>query len=185
MQLKSTTIDFVKQKFPSIPVPHVICTWVDQDWNRSFELMKTITGTTLLNAWDSLDASLLCNVAKKIAAMCKDFAAEKSDRLCSTSGGGILEPFLGPSVDDAEPAWKPQLLKPLATCEEVKEFHFYNADLGPSKIMVSVTGGIVAILDWESGGYYPRFGLQRSQKYQQGSILEEKHVKKNQGGARC
>lgn len=38
-------------------------------------------------------------------------------------------------------------------------FHFYHSDLGPINILLSESGTVKAILDWESVGYYPKFWI--------------------------
>jgi hypothetical protein len=35
--------------------------------------------------------------------------------------------------------------------------YYYQADLGPTNIIVSEGGDIAGILDWESAGFYPGF----------------------------
>lgn len=46
-QLESSTLEFVREEFPSVPLPEVIYSWVDRRFNRTFLIMKRVHARTL------------------------------------------------------------------------------------------------------------------------------------------
>lgn len=53
-QSEASTIEFIRQHFPTIPLPEVICYWEDQPANRSFQVMRRIKGQNLAEAWPDM-----------------------------------------------------------------------------------------------------------------------------------
>jgi hypothetical protein len=174
MELESDTIQFVKWKVPCTPLPKVIHSWVDEEWNRSFLIMKRVVGQTLRDAWPQLPSPQRMYIANGIAKHCAKLAAITSLTFESATGCGVLEPFLMAPAEPSHPSWKPRLLGPLPLAKFATyisnwsntsyvdigfSFHFYHADLGPDNIIVSKDGSIEAILNWESAGFYPRFWI--------------------------
>jgi hypothetical protein len=162
MELESDTIQFVKWKVPYIPLPEVIHSWVDEEWNRSFLILKRVAGQTLRGAWPELSLPQRTYIANRIAKYCSELAAVTSLAFKSATSRGVLEPFLMALADPSHPSWKPRLLGPLplATfttylsnwssqpCLDIGlPLHFYYANLGPDNIVVSNDGHIKAILD--------------------------------------
>jgi hypothetical protein len=47
MERESDTIAFVKKIALSVPVPEVLCTWIDHAWERSFIVLRKVKGQTL------------------------------------------------------------------------------------------------------------------------------------------
>jgi hypothetical protein len=169
MQLESDTIEFVK-RISSLPIPGVIFSWVDVDWNRTFLISKALKGHTLDHVWGSLSTNQRMHVADKIAEYCKELASTTSQNLMTEGGSGLQETFLIPRQPDTEPSWRPQNFGPYSSsqlrsflpkslADHTGLFHFYHADLGPSNIIVSKNGSIAGIIDWESAAYYPKFWL--------------------------
>lgn len=162
MVLESDTINFVHQKFPQIPVPKVIYSWIDQD--KSFVILEKVTGITLRDAWGVMSTFEQNNVLNEVVSVCNLLISDTSSRLQNVHGGPVLEPYLAHSGN--------QLLEPLTLCESKNyffgaglqnpeisgDFHLYHADLGPGNIIVR-DNHLAAIIDWESLGYYPLFWI--------------------------
>lgn len=174
LELESDTIAFVNQTLPSIPVPEILCTWIDYAYNRTFLILKEVEGQTLLRAWPSLTVAQRQDVADKVASFCQELATKTSLKLESATGCGVLENFLSAGRPATHPSWKPDLLgpfsleetraylakiNPAAQLEFGDVFHYYHADLGPTNIIVSDEGHVEGVIDWESAGYFPRFHI--------------------------
>jgi hypothetical protein len=174
MELESSTLHFLADQFPHIPVPKVIYSWLDKEWNRTFLILKRIEGQTLQAAWPSLTLEQRHQVAATVAQYYRDLATTTSLSLRTATGCRVLEPFLNVDAEDSHPSWKPRLLGPfpLPIFEKYLQristqptppigdtFCFYHADLGPTNITVSSDGKVTGILDWESAGFYPKFWI--------------------------
>lgn len=170
MQSESDTIRFVNG-LTKIPTPTVIYSWVDFQDSRSFLILKKVEGVTLDQAWNTMLPERRTCIAQTVANYCKVLSSTTSKKLETSSGKGVVEPFLTSRPHDDEPSWKPQFLGPY-TVEELSvhlggvspvgsasQFHYYHADLGPKNIIVDDRGEIVAVLDWESAAFYPPFWL--------------------------
>ncbi|RHZ48757.1 aminoglycoside phosphotransferase family protein [Aspergillus thermomutatus] len=174
MERESNTLSFVASRFPHIPIPEVIYSWVDEQLSRTFLILRRVQGQTLASAWPTLTLEKKADVAITVAQYCRDLAEATSEKLQSATGCGVLEPFLTVDPEDSHPSWKPRPLGPFSRTDAEKyflristmplppigdRFHFYHADLGPTNILLSDDGTIEAILDWESAGYYPKFWI--------------------------
>jgi hypothetical protein len=171
LESESDTIQFVSRSVPCIPLPEVVYSWVDYEWNRSFLILKRVHGETLQDAWPRLSSPQRSQIAGQIAKYCSKLAAIMSPRFESATGRGVLEPFLTQPAEPSHPSWKPRPLGPLPLADFNTfsslphsgdigpAFYFYHADLGPSNIMVSEEGNVEGILDWESSGFYPEFWI--------------------------
>lgn len=175
MESESSTLAFVASRFPHIPPPEVIYSWVDEQLSCTFLILKRIQGQTLARAWPSLTSEKRDHLAVTVAQYCSDFAEATSENLQSATGCGVLEPFLTVDPEASHPSWKPRPLGPFSRTVTERyfeklstrppppigeRFHFYHADLGPTNILISDDGTAVeAILDWESAGFYPRFWI--------------------------
>jgi hypothetical protein len=47
IQLEAETLAFIHERFPTIPIPEVLFSWIDKSMNRSFLIMKRIHARTL------------------------------------------------------------------------------------------------------------------------------------------
>ncbi|KAJ8116076.1 hypothetical protein OPT61_g2420 [Boeremia exigua] len=170
MQLESDTIRFVNGR-TEIPTPVVIHSWIDREYDRSFLIVEAVEGVTLDQAWSTMPPDTQVHVAQEVANYCKALSSATSNRLETSDGKGVVEPFLTRPHND-EPSWKPQLLGPYTAEElsaylggeflvgfESEEFLYYHADLDPKNIIINDRGQVVAILDWESAAFYPSFWL--------------------------
>ncbi|CAG8961939.1 hypothetical protein HYFRA_00013719 [Hymenoscyphus fraxineus] len=173
LESESDTICFVRNNAPSIPLPEVIYSWVDHDWNRSFMILKRVSGQTLQDAWPQLSSLQKSGIASQIAMYCSILSGITSSSFESATHRGVLEPFLALDAEPNHPSWKPRPLGPFSLTEFVSHlsrrssthyfdigtlFYFYHADLGPGNIMVE-DSKVVGILDWESAGFYPRYWI--------------------------
>ena len=174
LEAESDTIRFVARKAPCIPIPEVIYSWVDHDWNRSYLILKRVRGQTLQDAWRHLSLPQKSNIASQVAKHCSKLAEITSLTFESATGRGVLEPFLTVDAEPSHPSWKPRPLGPFSLedfnsyvsrqsttpCTDIGlSLHFYHADLGPGNIIVSEDGNVEGILDWESAGFYPRYWI--------------------------
>ncbi|CZT13887.1 uncharacterized protein RCO7_05100 [Rhynchosporium graminicola] len=170
LEAESDTISFVKNIAPSIPLPDVVYSWIDHDWNRSFLILKRVEGETLQDAWSQLSVAQKSGIASQIATYCSTPSWITSPSFESATHRGVLEPFLALDAESNHPSWKPRPLGPFSVADFTSyisqlpstrcldigtRFHFYHADLGPGNIMVR-DNKVVGILDWESAGFYPR-----------------------------
>ena len=174
LESENDTIQFVARNAPGVPVPEVIHSWVDHDWNRSFLILKRVGGQTLQDAWPQLSLPQKSQIASQIANYCSKLARITSLKFESATHRGVLEPYLTVDAEPSHPSWKPRPLGPFSL-EDFKSYllrqsttfypdvglplHFYHADLGPTNIIVSEEGNVEGILDWESAGFYPRYWI--------------------------
>ena len=175
LELEADTIQFVRQHAKEVPVPEVLYTWIDHKLNRTFLIMKRVSGQTLEQAWPRLSSSQRIQIADDIARYCVILAKNTSSMFKSVSGGGVYESRLMDDPPPSHPTWLPMTVSPFSSKALIaymkkistqpppdidNTFHFYHADLGPTNIMISSDGSVVtAIIDWESGAYYPRFWI--------------------------
>jgi hypothetical protein len=174
MELESDTLAFLAGHFPHIPISEVIYSWLDRKLDRTFLILKRVEGQTLQDAWPSLSSKQRHQVAATIAHYCHNLAILTSMSLQSSTGLGVLEPFLNVQAESSHPSWKPRPLGPLPLpvfqnyLQKISKqsaplvgetFHFYHADLGPTNILVSNDGKVRGVLDWESAGFYPKFWI--------------------------
>ena len=137
--------------------------------------MKRVSGQTLEQAWPRLSSSQRIQIADDIARYCVILAKNTSSLFESANGGSVFESRLMDDPPPSHPTWLPRTVGPFSSKalaafmkristqpppEIGDTFHFYHADLGPKNIMISADGSVVtAIIDWESGAYYPRFWI--------------------------
>ena len=172
-QLESKTIEFVKAKVPSIPVPEVIYHWVDESWNRSFIIMKRAPGQGLEQVISQLTQAQLENVARQIARYMKELAQYISPRFETVDGfGHVSEMLLGAFQPfKTWPSWKPNI-HPTYTPESLSKLLetqsgllppdsgtpcFTHPDLNPFNIFIYPDGNVAAVIDWEDAGYWPSY----------------------------
>jgi len=173
LEAESDTIEFVRKNVPSIPLPEIIFSWVDHKWNRSFLILKRVSGQTLRDAWPRLSLAQRSEAASQVAKYCSALAGITSLTFESATHCGVLEPFLTVAAKPSHPSWIPRPLGPLLLTDfttylsrqlatrypDIGCFYYYHADLGPGNIIVSESGNVEGIIDWESAGFYPRFWI--------------------------
>jgi hypothetical protein len=77
-QLEAATIAFVGENCPSVPLPEVLYSWIDQPINRTFLILRRVRGRTLSSAWPHLSAGQRLNIAEEIARHCSVLATNTS-----------------------------------------------------------------------------------------------------------
>lgn len=172
-QLESSTLDFVRENFPSVPLPEVIYSVIDRPLKRTFLIMKRVHARTLNAAWPTLSSGQRQNIATKMAEYCATLAEKTSTKYESADGLGVFEYWLMGHAPASNPTWLPMTLGPLSGPElkkymsnisnkSVPHFEntllFYHCDLGPTNILVSDDGdSVAAVIDWEAAAYFPSF----------------------------
>lgn len=137
--------------------------------------MKRVSGQTLDQAWPRLSSSQRIQIADDIARYCATLATKTASLFETVSGCGVNESRLSQYDHPSLPTWFRSIIGPFSLDAMVAymkriftqpppdidaPFQFYHADLGPTNIMISGDGSVVtAIIDWESGAYYPRFWI--------------------------
>ncbi|THY12739.1 hypothetical protein D6D02_05032 [Aureobasidium pullulans] len=161
MQLESETIAFVREHFPTIPVPEILYTWIDKSINRSFDIMKRVHARTLDKAWMDLTPQQRLNIAEQVAGYIALLATKTAKRR-------TLPPYSAAEYRD--------YAKRISTApppEFDDDFVFYHDDQGPTNILVSDDGNsVAAIIDWENAAFYPRYWVATVQFAHAGFLLE-------------
>ena len=180
-ETEAETLRYAWEKF-DVPMPEIVYDWIDISFNRSFLIIKPVSGQTLQKKRPSLSSDQRRNSATQVARYCQILAKETSNNIESATGCGIRDPFLLPTPSWNTPSWKSvppaRLTKEAAQCyfhpmNAGDTFHFFHADLNPTNVMVANDGGVTGILDWESAAFYPRFWISTKPKMSYGFILED------------
>jgi hypothetical protein len=175
IQLESSTLAFIRQHFPTIPIPEVLYSWVDESMNLSFLIMKRIDARTLEVAWPSLSQHQRLNIAKEVGEYTSLVATKTSGYFQTVSGRGVAKPWLMQGYDFDGPihSWFPRTIGPFSASElrdhwtKISSipppsfedtFVLYHDDQCPTNILVSDDGDrVAAIIDWANVAYVPRF----------------------------
>ena len=182
LQSEHETIEYVKNS--SIPVPEVIFSWIDDVWDRSFLILRSIPGRTLSQAWPELSKSQKQHIAGRIASYCAQLALSCSTRMETLSGKGVREDYLTKRPESSVPSWMPTVAGPFTlgqlrsylqspSMDISTEFYFYHADLGPTNIILDGEHGVMAVIDWESAAYYPRFWIATKPLVSAGFLVDD------------
>jgi aminoglycoside phosphotransferase len=164
MELEGDTIKFVKNNFPGIPVPQVVCYWTDDSRQTSFMVMNRADGRTLDSAWASLTAFQRVSVSETIAGYLEKLATLQSTRLETATGHGIADRFMAPKTATSSTEFP--LLRLLSLEEAGKyfqpleiteQFVFSHGDLNSQNVMVDDHGRVSCFIDWELAGFVPRW----------------------------
>ncbi|KAI9878385.1 MAG: hypothetical protein M1830_001055, partial [Pleopsidium flavum] len=194
MELEGDAIRAVRDQIPSVPVPEVIYTWLDKTWNRSFLLLKRVSGQRLEDVWPKLSTDQVLKVAADLAEYTVTLAQFDSQKLETLTGCGVNSEYylFGTPDMDTTPSWKPAI-RPIFTPETARKylrdlggedppdigeyFYFYHPDMGPTNVFVSVSGPepqdvhITAIIDWEAAAYYPHWWISLKPRVSAGFAL--------------
>ncbi|KAG9686116.1 hypothetical protein KCU95_g11916, partial [Aureobasidium melanogenum] len=155
---EAQTIGFVKDTFPSIPVPEIICHWTDE--KRSFLAMKRAPGETLDYLWGGLTDLERQTIASDLADYVVLMSRNRRDCLESPSGLGVTDAFVRPEswhlpTFRLETIEAREYFRPL----EIDDgFVFTHGDLNPQNLLIE-KGKITCILDWEFAGFFPRWWI--------------------------
>jgi len=116
-QSEASTIKFVCENAPSIPLPEVIRYWVDEAANRSFLVMKRVKGMTLEEAWPGLSNKQQARIAEEVASHVTTLATFTRSRFESVDGCGILENWFMEHIPPSVPTWRHNTLGPFSIPE--------------------------------------------------------------------
>jgi hypothetical protein len=151
-------LDHLHHKCPlgklSFAVPSVIHHMRSQD--RYFIIQSRIPGTTLSEAWPSMDESTEECYVSRIAGICKELAAWTGNGIHGVDRQNLSDLYVTPlhGVEDMSP----QNL--LSNCAHLKMdcslFVFYHCDLGPGNIIVDPGQRSLGVVGWEMAGFLPR-----------------------------
>ncbi|OBW63609.1 MAG: Uncharacterized protein AUREO_063250 [Aureobasidium pullulans] len=157
---EAQTIGFVKDTFPTIPVPEIICHWTEVSGKRSFMAMKRAPGETSDASWCDLSDSERKTVASDLADYTLLMADVRRDALESVSGLGVTDAFIQPDswhlptfrleIDEAKGYFQPLNID--------GGFVFTHGDLNPGNLLID-KGKITCILDWEFAGFFPKWWI--------------------------
>lgn len=160
MTWEHITLDHLRNKCPlgklSFAVPSVIHHARSQDEDRYFLIQSRMPGTTLSEAWPSMDESTREYYVSRVAGVCKELAAWTGDGVHGVDGRNLSDLYLTPlrGVEDMSP----RNLR--GNCAQLgmdcSEFVFYHCDLGPGNIIVDAGRRSLAVVDWEMAGFVPR-----------------------------
>ncbi|KZF21032.1 hypothetical protein L228DRAFT_262100 [Xylona heveae TC161] len=165
IETEATTIEFVQQNFPNVPVPSIMKHYIDEKGQFSHLLMRTMPGEVLNTAWESLSEIEQQEVAHQVADIVKILSSLSRDAVVSATGKRVMEPYLmkrgTPQPTHFDCFLDPDCGSNFETIwgKEQNEFVFYHQDLGPTNIMVErrqekvVVSGI---LDWAGVGFLPK-----------------------------
>lgn len=173
--LESENTQFLRRA-TSIPVPKIIAAW-DEGEDCSMRITERIEGTSLDEAWNNLTTLQRRDIAKQVAAYVAQLRDLQSDTMHSLGETGKLYAYplfptggprspVGPfNSDDQLWAEMAKSLKGLPdnisrklhrSMPPAAPYTFSHGDLSMGHIMIK-DGKVTGILDWEKGGYFPRW----------------------------
>ncbi|CAG8981947.1 hypothetical protein HYALB_00013568 [Hymenoscyphus albidus] len=171
LQSEASTIKFVRENAPSVPLPEVIWYWEDEAANRSFLVMRRVKGRILAEAWPDLSDEQHARIAKDVASHVETLATFTRSRYESVDKCGILENWFMKNIPPSTPYWRRDTLGPFsipelraymtlistATPPQLNDpFVLFHSDLNAVNIIVRDNDECITILDWESVGFFPR-----------------------------
>ncbi|KAF8885584.1 kinase-like domain-containing protein [Gymnopilus junonius] len=173
MATEAATMRFLSSH-TSIPIPRV---WITFGWGGyHYIFMERLQGAVLEDVWDRLSEDLRGAVANQIKGYVTQLRALPPPpglkSICSIQGGPVwcfrlnFDGKTGPFRDEEHMNLQLRHLKSLQDFTPiVQTVHarkhplvFTHNDLFPRNIMIEEkTGKIIAILDWESAGWFPDY----------------------------
>ena len=141
------TLQFLKDRRPQgFEFPDVYYHFETE--SRYFLVVSRIPGQLLEEAWPNMDETLRQYYIGKVADVCNQLAAWKSDIIGGVDGHQLLERYLVKGNSKMADALSPQQL--LKNCTEmsmdVSKFVFYHCDLGPTNLLVNTSTGSLGII---------------------------------------
>ncbi|KAK5741653.1 hypothetical protein LTR17_003859 [Elasticomyces elasticus] len=129
------TLEYLQTRAPlSFAIPRVI-------YQREFDefyciVLSKVEGVILDEAWDEMDERMKQQCVSQVVSICGEIATWQGERV---SG-----------VDES-------LMKVCKAVDmDCSRLVFYHCDLGPGNIIVTLTEGVVGIIDWETAGFVPK-----------------------------
>jgi hypothetical protein len=158
MTWEHVTLDYLHNRFPlgelSFAVPNVIHHVRSKD--RYFIIQSRMPGTTLSEAWPSMDESTKEYYVSRVAGICTELSTWTGDGIHGVDGRNLSDLYLTPlhGVEDMSPR------NLVDNCVDIgmdcSSFVFYHCDLGPGNIIVDPGQRSLAVVDWEMAGFVPR-----------------------------
>ncbi|KAH0364238.1 hypothetical protein KCU65_g6919, partial [Aureobasidium melanogenum] len=155
---EAETIRFVNTKFPSVPVPDVICHWTDD--THSVMGMKRASGKTLDDAWGRLSDLERKTIASDLAEYVVSMSEARRDCLETVSSFGVTDAFIRPD-SWRSPTFRLEIAKATEYFRPLEvdgDLVFTHGDLNPRNLVID-KGKISCILDWEFAGFFPRWWI--------------------------
>jgi len=171
-QSEASTIKFVRENAPSVPLPEVFWYWEDEAANRSFLVMRRVKGKSLAEGWPDLSDEQQAKIAEEVASHVTTLATFTRSRYESVDRCGILENWFMEHIPPSTPTWRHDTLGPFsipelrtymasistATPPPLNDpFILFHSDLNATNIVVHDKG--ITILDWESVGFFPNYWI--------------------------
>ncbi|KAK5735108.1 hypothetical protein LTR17_008444 [Elasticomyces elasticus] len=126
------TLEYLQTRGPlSFKVPRVI-------YQREFDgfyciVLSKVEGVILDEAWDEIGSG---------------------ERISGVDGNYLSERYLSGKDEALDPDSLMEVCRSVAI--DCTDLVFYHCDLGPSNIIVTLTEGVVGIIDWETAGFVPK-----------------------------
>jgi len=173
-QSEASTIKYVRENAPSVPLPEVIRYWEDEAANRSFLLMRRVKGRTLAEAWPDLSEKQQVKIAEEVASHITTLTTFTRSRYESVDGCGLLQNWFMGHIPPSTPSWRHDTLGPFsipelrtymtsistATPPQLNDpLVLFHPDLNAVNIVVRDNDEGITILDWESAGFFPSYWI--------------------------
>jgi aminoglycoside phosphotransferase (APT) family kinase protein len=160
----------------SIPIPKVLCAFKSR--GKTYILMERIDGDILGNGWTKRSAKSQAEVLTQLKKFIQELRAipsSTSEGVANVDGGPLLDlrlpgqsPYFGPfrnvqefhshlrNGTDFHPGNDPDINRLVTSHHADWPLVFTHADLSSLKILAR-GDKVVAIMDWESAGWYPAY----------------------------
>ena len=160
----------------TIPVPCVKEAYVDAKTKTGYIAMEYVEGEQLDNAWPTFNNRQKQDICLQLRGYIEQLHAIRGKRVESVTGGHLEEPFFSDNPTAFGPyhtvaqfhegimhallqrdqsSWTSMVSRFIKTIPQY-DICLTHGDLAPRNILVR-DGKIVAILDWESCGFYPAY----------------------------
>ncbi|KAI1170872.1 kinase-like protein [Nemania sp. FL0916] len=162
----------------SIPVPKILKSFYQSDYDASFIFMEYIPGEPLDLAWESCTASQRQNIVSQLKTMMQELRSISGNFIGTVPHGACNDQIFGNAVHqygpyddetafcagialslracDAHPAFTEKVVTLVEALPRHNRIVFTHGDLVPRNILVR-DGNVVGIVDWEMAGYYPEY----------------------------
>ena len=181
------SMNLIRERAPSVPIPEVIHFWVDEELKRYFLIMRRVHGKLIDDVYFSFSKAQVAAVMDELGSHVKAVADITAPCFQDVDGKPVVDSYvLDYKIETATGAWAPILDKfpgpftvdefriemqkvsgALEPPEMDSEFHFYHRDMGPTNVIVEETDElllngekkwrIAGIIDWEMAAFYPKF----------------------------
>ena len=84
----------MKERAPEVPTPEVIYSWIDRALDRTFLIIRRMSGTPLHLTWEKLSLSQMRKLAEEVTDTIVKLAAITLPRFEIISGKAVREAWL-------------------------------------------------------------------------------------------